>query len=180
MPVFRIYVEKKPDFGVASKSLVKDIKSALGMDQIKNIRVINRYDAEGLPKEDFDLAVPVVFSEPAVDVTYDKLPQIIDGEHMFAVEYLPGQFDQRADSCAQCISLLTGGKRPTVKSATVYIVSGKLSENDLAKLKSYIINPVESREAALDTFETLDVKYDIPTTVDTIDGFIRARPCYGS
>ena len=172
MSVFRIYVEKKPGFAVASKSLVKDIKSALGLDRIKDIRVINRYDAEGLSKEDFDLAVPVVFSEPAVDVTYDKLPQIIDGENIFAVEYLPGQFDQRADSCAQCISLLTGGKRPVVKSATVYIVSGKLSDEELDKLKSYIINPVESREASLDTFETLDIKYDIPTKVDTVDGFI--------
>ncbi len=172
MSVFRIYVEKKPEFAVASKSLVKDIKSALGLEQIKDIRVINRYDAEGLPKEDFDLAVPVVFSEPAVDKTYDKLPQIIDGETMFAVEYLPGQFDQRADSCAQCISLLTGGKRPTVKSATVYIVSGKLSEAEISKLKGYIINPVESREATLDTFDTLDVKYDIPTEVDKVDGFI--------
>ncbi len=172
MSVFRIYVEKKPGFAVASKSLVKDIKSALGLDRIKDIRVINRYDAEGLSKEDFDLAVPVVFSEPAVDVTYDKLPQIIDGENIFAVEYLPGQFDQRADSCAQCISLLTGGKRPVVKSATVYIVLGKLSDEELDKLKSYIINPVESREASLDTFETLDIKYDIPTKVDTVDGFI--------
>ena len=172
MSVFRIYVEKKPEFAVASKSLVKDIKSALGLDAVKDIRVINRYDAEGLPKSDFDLAVPVVFSEPAVDVTYDKLPQIIEGETMFAVEYLPGQFDQRADSCAQCISLLTGGKRPVVKSATVYIVSGKLSEEEIAKLKSYIINPVESREAALGEFDTLDIKYDIPTEVDTIDGFI--------
>ncbi len=172
MSVFRIYVEKKPEFAVASKSLVKDIKSALGLDKIKDIRVINRYDAEGLSKEDFDLAVPVVFSEPAVDVTYDKLPQIIDGENIFAVEYLPGQFDQRADSCAQCISLLTGGKRPVVKSATVYIVSGRLSDEELDKLKSYIINPVESREASLDTFDTLDIKYDIPTKVDTVDGFI--------
>ena len=172
MSVFRIYVEKKPEFAVASKSLVKDIKSALGLDAVKDIRVINRYDAEGLPKKDFDLAVPVVFSEPAVDVTYDQLPQIIDGETMFAVEYLPSQFDQRADSCAQCISLLTGGKRPAVKSATVYIVSGKLNDEEIKKLKSYIINPVESREASLDEFETLDIKYDMPTEVDTIDGFI--------
>ncbi|MGN0623547.1 MAG: phosphoribosylformylglycinamidine synthase, partial [Oscillospiraceae bacterium] len=172
MSVYRIYVEKKPEFAVEANSLIGDIKSALGLENLKNLRVINRYDAEGLSADDFRLATPVVFSEPAVDVTYDCLPELASDEYVFAVEYLPGQFDQRADSCAQCISLLTGGKRPVVKSARIYIVSGNLSDDELAQIKHYMINPVESREAKLDTFDTLDVKYDIPTTVETVDGFI--------
>ena len=172
MSVYRIYVEKKPEFAVEADSLISDIKSALGLDNLKSLRVINRYDAEGLSSDDFKLAVPVVFSEPAVDVTYDHLPDTASDEYVFAVEYLPGQFDQRADSCAQCISLLTGGKRPTVKSARIYIAKGNLSENELKEIKSYMINPVESREATLDTFETLDIKYDIPTQVDSVEGFI--------
>lgn len=172
MSVYRIYVEKKPEFAVEAKSIIADIKSALGLENLKDLRVINRYDAEGLSAEDFRLAVPVVFSEPAVDVTYDCLPELSDNEYIFAVEYLPGQFDQRADSCAQCISLLTGGKRPAVKSATIYIAVGNLAPDELDKIKGYMINPVESREAKLDTFDTLDVKYDIPTKVDTVEGFI--------
>ena len=172
MSVFRIYVEKKPEFAVEAASIMSDIKSALGLEGLKSLRVINRYDAEGLSAEDFKLATPVVFSEPAVDTTYDCLPELKDDEFIFAVEYLPGQFDQRADSCAQCISLLTGGKRPTVRSARIFIVGGALTPAQLDELKKYMINPVESREAKLDLFDTLDIKYDIPTTVDTVDGFI--------
>ena len=172
MSVYRIYVEKKTEFAVEANSLIGGIKSALGLDNLTGLRVINRYDAEGLSKEDFDLAIPVVFSEPAVDVTYDHLPNVKENEFIFAVEYLPGQFDQRADSCAQCISLLTGGKRPTIKSARIYIVSGKLTNEELDEIKKYMINPVESREASLDCLDTLDIKYNIPTTVNTVEGFI--------
>ncbi|MBR1663807.1 MAG: phosphoribosylformylglycinamidine synthase [Ruminococcus sp.] len=172
MSVYRIYVEKKTEFAVEAQSVLSDIKNALGISALKGIRIINRYDAEGLSKDDFALATPVVFSEPAVDITYDCLPDIGSDERIFAVEYLPGQFDQRADSCAQCISLLTGGNRPAVKSAKIYIIKGGISESELAQIKHYIINPVESREASLETFDTLDIKYDIPTEVDTIDGFI--------
>ncbi len=171
MSVYRIYVEKKPEFAVEAKSLAADIRSALGIE-LGEVRIINRYDAEGLSEEDFKAAIPVVFSEPAVDVTYDHMPELKEGEAVIAAEYLPGQFDQRADSCAQCISLLRGGKRPTVKSAKVYIFGGALDEKQLAEIKHYIINPVESREAKLDRFETLDVAYAIPTTVKTIEGFI--------
>ena len=172
MSVYRIYVEKKPEFAVEASSLIGDIKSALGLEELEGLRVINRYDAQGMSKEDFDLATPVVFSEPAVDYTYDHLPQLRDNDFVFAVEYLPGQFDQRADSCAQCISLLTGGKRPSIRSARIYIVTENLSDEQVAQIKSYMINPVESREAGLEPFETLDIKYAIPTTVETIDGFI--------
>jgi len=172
MSVYRIYVEKKPEFAVEAASLISGIKSSLGLDELESLRVINRYDAEGLSKEDFDLATPIVFSEPAVDVTYEHLPEIEEDERVFAVEYLPGQFDQRADSCAQCISLLTGRAQPVVKSARIYIVKGNISDEEFASIKSYMINPVESREAAFNRFETLDIQYEIPTEVDVIDGFI--------
>ncbi len=173
MSVYRIYVEKKSGFDVEAKSLLADIRSAFGLEGLKSIRIINRYDAEGLSEKDFKAAVPVVFSEPAVDVTYDHMPAVGEDESVIAQEYLPGQFDQRADSCAQCISLLCGGKRPAVKSAKIYIFSGKLSNTELETIKRYIINPVESREASLDRFETLNIKYDIPTSVKTVDGFIK-------
>jgi len=172
MSVFRIYVEKKPPFAVESKSVLKDVKSALKLDNLKALRIVNRYDVEGLSKEDFILAIPTVFSEPAVDIVYSYLPTNDVNEQTFAIEYLPGQFDQRADSCEQCISLLTQSERPVVKSTKVYIADGKLSDSDITKLKNYLINPVESREASLSEVETLDVHYEIPTTVESIDGFI--------
>ena len=175
MSLFRIYVEKKPQFAVEAKSILNDVKSALMMNNLKSLRIINRYDIENISGADFELATPTVFSEPAVDVIYSKLPEIKNDEQVFAVEYLPGQFDQRADSCAQCISLLTQCERPTIKSAKVFVVSGNLSEDDIVKLKSYLINPVESREASLESISTLKVNYNIPETVSSIDGFIYAN-----
>lgn len=172
MSVFRIYVEKKPEFAVAAKSLLADIKTALRLDNLRGIRILNRYDAEGLGEEDFRLARGTVFSEPAVDVCYENLPELKENETVFAVEYLPGQFDQRADSCEQCIQILTQGERCKVKNARIYIISGKLSESEMARLKGYIINPVESREASLERFETLTSNYEIPTTVETLENFI--------
>ncbi len=174
MSVYRIYAEKKPGFDVEAKSLLSGIKNVLGIKTLENVRVINRYDAEGLTEENFKQATPVVFSEPAVDAVYNELPKLSEDEHIIAVEYLPGQFDQRADSCAQCISLLTGGMRPTVRSAKINIFKGELNESDLEKIKHYIINPVESREAELAKPDTLDTDYVIPDKVDTVEGFIYA------
>ncbi len=171
MSVFRIYSEKKPEFAVEAKSVLSDIKTALRLD-IKNIRVLNRYDADRLTEEDFNAAISTVFSEPAVDVVYSELPVLAEGERVFAVEYLPGQFDQRADSCEQCIQILRQGERCRVRNARVYIVDGNITDEEFAKLKSYIINPVESREASLDTVDSLDTNYEIPTTVETLEGFI--------
>ena len=171
MSVFRIYSEKKPEFAVEAQSVLSDIKTALRLD-IKNIRVLNRYDADRLSEEDFNAAISTVFSEPAVDVVYSELPKLAEGERIFAVEYLPGQFDQRADSCEQCIQILRQGERCRVRNARVYIIDGNITDEEFAKLKSYIINPVESREASLDTVETLDTNYEIPTTVETLEGFI--------
>ncbi|MFT3951398.1 MAG: phosphoribosylformylglycinamidine synthase [Oscillospiraceae bacterium] len=172
MSVYRIYVEKKSGFAVEAQSLTASVKSALGLAGLAGIRIINRYDAEGLRDEDFALAVPVVFSEPAVDEVSSHLPVIAKDEQVFAAEYLPGQFDQRADSCAQCISLLTGGTRPAVRSAKIYVVKGMLSHAEFEKIKAYLINPVESREAGLGRFETLAVQYETPSVVATIDGFL--------
>lgn len=172
MSVFRIYVEKKPSFDVESQSVLSDIKTALRLENLESLRIINRYDADKLSQEDFNLAINTVFSEPAVDVTYSELPTLKDNERVFGVEYLPGQFDQRADSCEQCIQILTQGERCRVRNARIYITSGNLSDNEFEKLKSYLINPVESREASLETVDTLDNNYKIPTTVETLDGFI--------
>lgn len=172
MSVFRIYVEKKPEYAVEAKNLLSDIKTALRPDGLRNIRILNRYDAEGLSEADFRLAAVNVFSEPAVDVCSYKLPEIKENETVFAVEYLPGQFDQRADSCEQCIQILTQGERCRVRNARIYILEGRLSPKELSAVKSYIINPVESREASLAEVETLAADYDIPTTVETLTNFI--------
>ncbi len=172
MSVFRIYVEKKPEYAVEAKNLLSDVKTALRLDNLRNIRLLNRYDAEGLSDADFALAIGNVFSEPAVDTCSRTMPELKENETVFAVEYLPGQFDQRADSCEQCIQILTQGERCKVKNARVYIVDGKLSADELAQLKAYIINPVESREASLEEVDTLASEYDIPTEVETLANFI--------
>lgn len=171
MSVFRIYAEKKPEFAVEAQSVLSDVRTALRLN-INGLRILNRYDADKLTEADFRAAVNTVFSEPAVDVVYDELPEITTDDRIFAVEYLPGQFDQRADSCEQCIQILRQGERCRVRNARVYIVSGNITDEEFDKLKSYIINPVESREASLEKPETLDTNYEIPETVKTLTGFI--------
>lgn len=171
MSVFRIYVEKKPEFAVEAQSVLNDVRTALRLG-ISGVRILNRYDADRLSQEDFSAAVNTVFSEPAVDVTYSELPQLGANERIFAVEYLPGQFDQRADSCEQCIQILRQGERCRVKNARVYIIEGSITDEEFDKLKKYIINPVESREASLETVKSLDANYDIPTSVEELEGFI--------
>ncbi len=167
--VYRIFVEKKPGFDHEAKALYKEATELLGIDTLKAVRLLNRYDAEGLTKELFDYATRTVFSEPQVD-TATETPDLGDAR-VFAVEYLPGQFDQRADSAAQCIQLLSQGERPAVRSAKVYALYGELSEEQLAAIKKYVINPVEAREASLIKPETLAMQYAVPTTVKTLDGF---------
>ena len=171
MPVFRIFVEKKSAYAVEAQSVLSDLRTALRLENVENVRILNRYDAEGLTEEDFKLAVPTVFSEPPVDIVYRSYPVLSENERMFAVEYLPGQFDQRADSCEQCIQLLTQGERCKIRNAKIYIVSGNISDDEFNMLKAYLINPVESREASLEEVNTLDVKYDIPTEVETLTSF---------
>ena len=170
--VYRIYVEKKPRFAVDGGAVLADLNVALGIKTVENVRIINRYDCEKLPKENFEAAVPTVFSEPPVDEVYYELPKPAADERMFAVEFLPGQFDQRADSAAQCIQMLCPGERPVVKYAKIYVLKGKISDDEFARIKHYLINAVESRECGFDKYDTLEVKYTIPTSVETLTGFI--------
>ena len=169
--VYRVYVEKKKELANEARNLFNEIKNLLFIDGLKDLRIMNRYDVENIEKSLFDYAVSTVFSEPQLDVVTYTLPD--DDATVFAVEYLPGQFDQRADSAAQCIQLFSQGERPTVKTARVYLLYGTLSQEQIATIKKYVINPVESREASLDEVDTLKVSYEIPTTVKTLDGFIQ-------
>ena len=166
--VYRIYVEKKPGFDGEAQGLLHELVDLVGIQNLTGLRLLNRYDVEGIDAVLFQQAVPTVFSEPPVDVTYDKLP---DAKTVFAVEYLPGQFDQRADSASECIQLLSQGERPAVRSARVYLLDGDLNDADLASIKKYVINPVEAREASLDERSTLKMEFAIPTEVETLTGF---------
>ena len=168
--VYRIFVEKKEELAFDAMALYNEAKNLLGVSALEKVRIINRYDAENITRELFDYAVKTVFSEPQVDNNYETLS--VDNAAVFAVEYLPGQFDQRADSAAQCIQIISQGERPLIRNARVYVLYGNLSKDDIEKIKKHVINPVESREAALEMPETLKVEYDIPTKVATVDGFI--------
>ena len=168
--VYRIFVEKKAELASEAKSLLSDAKNLLGIEKLENVRVLNRYDAENITQELFDYAVQTVFSEPQVDIATCEAD--LGNATVFAVEPLPGQFDQRADSAAQCIQILSQGDRPTVRSAKVYALYGDLTESDIEAVKHYVINAVESREASLHKPETLAVEYAAPETVATVTGFI--------
>ena len=167
--VSRIYVEKKPGFDVEAQQLKGELTEILGIKGIEALRIINRYDVEGIDKELFRSCVPTVFSEPQVDVTYDELPAS-DGA-VFAVEFLPGQFDQRADSASECVQLISQGERPAVRSAKVYMISGALDEAAIDAIKHYVVNPVEARIASLDLPETLYMETVEPQPVEVLDGF---------
>ena len=171
--VYRCYAEKRPGFDVEAGKVLKELKEQLGIEALEGLRIICRYDVDQVEKAVYEMAKPTVFSEPMVDDFYEEeLPEIKGAHSMLIVEALPGQFDQRADSCAQCIQLLAGCDRPLVKAATVYVLMGMLSAGDLEKISRYLINPVESREASADKPETLVQSYDVPTKVATLDGFI--------
>ncbi len=167
--VYRVYVEKKPGQTHEATGLKKEVQDFLQIKGLESVRVLNRYDAENLEKSLFDYAVNTVFSEPQVDAVSFDVPT---GSIVFAVEPLPGQFDQRADSAAQCIQILGQCDRPTVRSAKVYVLEGQLSENDIAAIKKHVINPVECREAELSMPETLAAEYAVPESVATVTGFI--------
>ena len=173
MSVYRIYVEKKPRYAVEGDQLLADLKTSLRIGGLESVRIINRYDVEDISKEDLDRSIPVVFSEPPVDNIFYELPKPAAGERMFAVEFLPGQFDQRADSAAQCIQMLCKGDRPLVKYAKLYLLGGSVSDEEFARIKHYLINAVESRECGYEEYKTLKTEYDIPTEVATLDGFLQ-------
>ena len=182
--VLRVYVQRKPGFKGEATSLLKEIQDLLGITELRHIDLINRYDVEGISEELFESCIPTVFSEPQSDIAthtmptphYDGEQEIVEqclGEkslpvHTFAVEFLPGQFDQRAESAAECVQLISQGERPTVRSARIYVLTGNLSEADVAAIKNYVINPVEAREASLDLPETLKTAVPEPADVEIL------------
>ena len=168
--VYRVYVEKKKGLTAEADSMTADAKNLLMIDGIEKIRILNRYDVENIDEELFEKCKKTVFSEPQLDDIYEHIGEKDDCT-VFAVEYLPGQFDQRADSAAQCIQIISKGERPLVKTAKVYMIYGNVSKSGIDALKKYVINPVESREASLKRLETLAADYDIPTEVAVLDGF---------
>ncbi len=166
--VYRIYVEKKSGLDHEAQNLKSDLLQLLGIGGVQNVRVLNRYDAEGIDRKLFDYAVHTVFSEPQLDVTGESLPE---ADLLFAVEYLPGQFDQRAASAAECIQIISRGERPAIRTAKIYALDGSFSEEEIEKIKKYVINPVEAREAALSLPETLAMAYEVPQSVEIVEGF---------
>ena len=170
--VSRVYVEKKPGFDGEAKALERELRTLLGLDGITSLRIINRYDVEGIDEELFASCVPTVFSEPQTDDASADMPAVADGATVFAVEFLPGQFDQRADSASECIQLISQGERPTVRSAKVYVLEGELSASDVDAVKHYVINPVEAREASLEPKATLATNVPEPEPVEVLEDFL--------
>ncbi len=170
--VYRIFVEKRSGLENEANALYSELRTLLGISGLTKVRMLNRYDAENISPELFGEAVKTVFAEPQLDIATEELTGA-EGARVFATEYLPGQFDQRADSAAQCIQILSCGDRPTIRTARVYVLYGDISDAELAEIKKFVINPVEAREAVLDKPETLAAEYDIPTSVATLDGFIQ-------
>ena len=170
--VYRVFAEKKKGNDIEAVHMLNDLKNNVGITGLEEVRIINRYDAEGLPEESFKAAVKGVFSEANLDDVYYEEMTFSPEWRVFATEYLPGQYDQRADSAAQCIQLLTVGERPTVASAKIIAVKGDITDEEFDKIKAYVINPVESRLASMDKPETLDIKSDVPADIVRINGFI--------
>lgn len=168
--VYRIFVEKKEGLAHEATSLKNEINTLLQITSLKDLRLLNRYDVENIEKDLFDYSVGTVFSEPQLDTVTAEL-EVNDGDKVFAVEYLPGQFDQRADSAAQCIQIISQGERPLVRTARVYVMQGDMTDAEIEAVKKYVINPVESREATMDKFDTLKAEYTVPETVETLHGF---------
>ena len=169
--VTRVFVEKRKGFDVEARHMMADLRQNLGLKAIEDLRILNRYDVSGLSGEEFEAAARTILSEPNVDNVYDENYKISSEYHVFATEFLPGQYDQRADSASECIQLISQGERPTVRSAKVYALEGELSEADVEAIKHYVINPVEAREASLDVKTTLKTQVPVPGKVEVIDGF---------
>jgi phosphoribosylformylglycinamidine synthase len=173
MSVYRCYVEKKTPFATEAHGVKSDLKIALMNDDVESVRVINRYDIENIDEEDYKMAEKTILSEPQVDTLYEEVaPAPASDEYVLAVEYLPGQFDQRADSASQCIQLATMKQKPDVRSARLYYIKGNLTEDDKEKIKKTLINPVEAREAKLEKPETIQQVYEKPELPEVLEGFI--------
>ena len=169
--VKRVYVEKKPDYAVKAKELAEELQSYLFLKDIQNVRVLIRYDVENVSEETYEKAKGTVFSEPPVDYIYEEKFPMEEGDRVFSVEYLPGQFDQRADSAVQCLQLLNEKEEPIIRSATTYVLSGDITDEEFARIKEYCINPVDSRETDETKPETLVMEYEEPADVSVFDGF---------
>ncbi|MDR2559429.1 MAG: phosphoribosylformylglycinamidine synthase [Oscillospiraceae bacterium] len=172
MSVKKIFTEKKPEFAAVSSAIFVELRDSLLIKSLENVRIINLYEVEGISCEDFDKAIPVIFSEPAADLVYDEFPALEADESMFAVEFLPGQYDQRADCAAQEISMLLVCEKPLVKCAKIYVLKGAVTDIEFAKIKKYLINPAEARECRIEEKKTLKIEYEIPTEVEILNGFI--------
>lgn len=170
--VYRVYVERRQGFDAEAKALKRELVNNLNIKGVTSVRVLNRYDVEGIDKKTIEDAELTIFSEPQTDIISEKL-EYDASDRILATEYLPGQFDQRADSCEQCIQLLTRGERPTVRTAKIYLFSGNISKEEFDSIKRYLINPVESREASLDPVDTLKMAVEYPEDIASIDGFIK-------
>ncbi len=168
----RLFVEKKPAFRSEAEALLRDLRDSLRLTDLQSVRILQRYDIEGAGETAIQLAVPTVFAEPPVDDVSSESFSLASGEIAFGVEYLPGQFDQRADSAAQCLQIVGGGDRPTVAAARVFVLSGKLSDSDIKRIKAYLINPVDSREAALTKPTSLRRVAPSPQAVASLPGFL--------
>lgn len=176
MPVRRIFVEKKPEFAVEAHGLLEDLTRNLGICGLQGVRILNRYDIEGMTDAEYALCKSIVFYEPPVDILYEGAFPYDPTDRFFGVEYLPGQYDQRADSAAQCVSLVTRQAQPNIRNAKILILKGHLTEEAFARIRAYCINPVESREASMDLPDSLDIRYPSPPDVARIEGFITMEP----
>ncbi len=172
MSVYRCFVEKKTPFATEAHGVKSDLKIALMNDDVESVRVINRYDIENIDADDYKMAEKTILSEPQVDTLYEEAPTPASDEYVLAVEYLPGQFDQRADSASQCIQLATMKQKPDVRSARLYYIKGQLTDSDKEKIKKTLINPVEAREAKLEKPETIQQVYEKPELPEVLNGFI--------
>jgi phosphoribosylformylglycinamidine synthase len=170
--VYRIYVEKKETVANEANDMLSEVKTFLGIKGLESIRILNRYDVEDIDRKLFDTCIDKVFSEPQVDIIYEDFAEAGAGDFVFAVEALPGQYDQRADSAAQCIQIISQQERPVVKCAKVYVLEGNLSKADIEAVKDFVINPVETREADQGMPETLKTEYEVPESVEILHGFI--------
>jgi len=174
--VRRIFVEKKKGFDVEAHGLFNDLRENLGIKGLSGVRVLNRYDISGVSGEEYAMSRGTIFSEPTVDNVYDENINIGQGNRFFAMEYLPGQYDQQADSAAQCMQILTQKERPVILSAKVIVLEGKITDQEFTSVKSYCINPVDSREASLDKPAALEMSWDMPADVENVTGFINKSP----
>ncbi len=169
--VKRVYVEKKPEYAVQAKDLFHEIRSYLGISALTGVRVLIRYDVENISEETFEKACRGVFAEPPVDVLYKEAFPAVEGARVFSVEFLPGQFDQRADSAVQCVQFIKEDEKPVIRTATTYVIEGELTDEQFEAVKHHCINPVDSRETGMEKPETLVTKFDEPADVIIFDGF---------